>query len=165
MTAPLTTRPATAADLEVLCGFQQAMALETEGKRLDDAVLRRGLAQVLEDPVKGCYLLAERDGAAVGCAMWTREWSDWRGAWFWWFQSVFVDEAARRTGVFRALYQAVLERARAEGDVCGLRLYVETENAGAQATYEALGMQPAHYRMYELEFPPPGKSEGSQASH
>jgi ribosomal protein S18 acetylase RimI-like enzyme len=49
--------------------------------------------------------------------------------------------------------------------VCGVRLYVETENAGAQATYEALGMQPAHYRKYELEFPPPGKSEGSQASH
>lgn len=164
MSAPLTTRPATPADLEVLCGFQQAMALETEGKRLEDAVLRRGLALVLEDPAKGCYLLAEREGVPVGCAMWTREWSDWRGAWFWWFQSVFVAEAARRTGVFRALYEAVLERAREEGDVCGVRLYVETENEGAQATYEALGMQPAHYRMYELEFPAGGKSSGDRAS-
>lgn len=164
MSAPLTTRPATPLDLEVLCGFQQAMALETEGKRLDDAVLRRGLALVLEDPAKGCYLLAEREGEPVGCAMWTREWSDWRGAWFWWFQSVFVAEAARRTGVFRALYGAVLERAREEGNVCGVRLYVETENEGAQATYEALGMQPAHYRMYELEFPAGGKSGGDRAS-
>lgn len=164
MSAPLTTRPATPADLEVLCGFQQAMALETEGKRLEDAVLRRGLALVLEDPAKGCYLLAEREGVPVGCAMWTREWSDWRGAWFWWFQSVFVAEAARRTGVFRALYEAVLVRAREEGDVCGVRLYVETENEGAQATYEALGMQPAHYRMYELEFPAGGKSGGDRAS-
>ena len=52
--------------------------------------------------------------------------------------------------------------ARGAGDGCGIRLYVEHENAGAQATYEALGMQPAHYRMYEVEFD--GKTSGPSAS-
>jgi len=34
-------------------------------------------------------------------------------------------------------------------EVCGLRLYVEHENAAAQATYCALGMAETHYRVYE----------------
>jgi len=33
--------------------------------------------------------------------------------------------------------------------VAGLRLYVETNNSGAQNTYAALGMQSEHYRMFE----------------
>ena len=39
-------------------------------------------------------------------------------------------------------------RARAAAAV-GLRLYVETENQRAQATYTELGMQRCHYWMYE----------------
>ncbi len=31
----------------------------------------------------------------------------------------------------------------------GLRLYVETNNSTAQKTYEALGMNSQHYKMYE----------------
>ena len=152
MTGALVTRRAGPADLETILGFQQAMALETEGKRLDDDLVRAGLRAILTDEGRGTYLLAEREGVPVGCTMWTVEWSDWRNAWFWWIQSVFVAEFARRTGVFRALYAAVGAEAREAGHVCGIRLYVEHENAGAQATYEALGMQPAHYRMYEVEF-------------
>ncbi len=33
-----------------------------------------------------------------------------------------------------------------------MRLYVERENAGAQATYRAMGMVETHYRLYEEEF-------------
>jgi ribosomal protein S18 acetylase RimI-like enzyme len=33
--------------------------------------------------------------------------------------------------------------------VAGLRLYVESNNAAAQKTYESLGMLSEHYRMYE----------------
>ena len=162
MTAPLVTRRASLDDLEALLGFQQAMALETERKRLEDDLVRAGLRAILEDAGRGTYLIAERAGQPLGCTMWTVEWSDWRNGWFWWIQSVFVAEEARRTGVFRALYAAVEAEARAAGDVCGIRLYVEHENVGAQATYEALGMQPAHYRMYEVEFD--GKTSGPSAS-
>ena len=61
---------------------------------------------------------------------------------------MYVSPDARRDGVFRALYAAVAQRAAAAGAV-GLRLYVETENRRAQATYEGLDMQRCHYAMYE----------------
>jgi ribosomal protein S18 acetylase RimI-like enzyme len=48
----------------------------------------------------------------------------------------------------------VEQRAAAAGAV-GLRLYVETENRHAQATYAGLGMQRCQYWMYEATLPPP----------
>ena len=142
-------RSATAADVETLVRFNAAMADETEDKALDQDVLRRGVTALLEDPLRGRYLLAEEDGATLGALAITLEWSDWRNGWFWWIQSVYVPPEARRRGVYRALYAKVLDEARAAGDVCGLRLYVERENAPAQETYASLGMSPAAYQMYE----------------
>ena len=55
----------------------------------------------------------------------------------------------RRRGVFRALYDAVKARSEAQGDVCGFRLYVERDNANAQATYRSLGMDETDYRIME----------------
>ena len=144
-------RPATAADMPDLCAWNAAMAWETEHKTLEPARLRRGVAGVLAQPTRGFYLLAESAGTAVGSLLVTYEWSDWRCGDFWWIQSVYVVSAARRLGVFRALYAATEQRARDAGAV-GLRLYVETANTAAQATYEGLGMQRCHYAMYESGF-------------
>ena len=55
--------------------------------------------------------------------------------------------------MFSALYRHVRDAAAARGDVCGLRLYVEHDNGQAQATYRALGMQDAGYRMLEDALP------------
>ncbi len=82
----------------------------------------------------------------------TCEWSDWRNGDWWWLQSVYVAPDARRSGVFRALHAEVARRARAASGVVGLRLYVEQDNARAQATYVALGMTPACYRLFEHGF-------------
>lgn len=148
-----TIRPANAADVETLARWAEAMALETEGKVLDPATIRAGIAAGLADPGKARYLVAERDGRAVGTLMLTTEWSDWRNGWWWWIQSVYVAEDARRLGVFRALYDHVAAAAQATAGVCGLRLYVENDNARAQATYAALGMADAHYRVFEAGLP------------
>ena len=148
-----TIRAATPADLETLASWAEAMAWETEQKRLDAATIRAGIAAGLADPHKARYLVAEHDGRAVGTLMLTTEWSDWRNGWWWWIQSVYVAPEARRLGVFRALYAHVDAEARATAGVCGLRLYVENANARAQATYAALGMVDAHYRVFEAEFP------------
>lgn len=145
----LTIRPALPADLAALVAWNAAMAWETEQKKLDPDVLARGVRGVFDQSQRGFYLLAERDGEAVGSLLVTREWSDWRSGDFWWVQSVYVVPAARRGGVFRALYADVEQRARVAGAV-GLRLYVETGNQQAQATYEGLGMQRCHYFMYEM---------------
>jgi GNAT superfamily N-acetyltransferase len=141
-------RDATIDDLPELLAWNAAMAWETEHKQLDPAVLERGMRGVFEQPRRGFYLIAEDDGVAVGSLMVTCEWSDWRCGDFWWIQSVYVAPAARRGGVFRALYAEVAQRAHKAAAV-GLRLYVETENQRAQATYEGLGMQRCHYWMYE----------------
>ena len=149
----LSVRPASIEDLEIIVANNIAMARETEGKALDPDTVRRGTRAALKDPALGFYFLAERGGRVVGQLMITFEWSDWRDAVFWWIQSVYVAPEARRGGVYRALYQRVLEEARRAGNVCGIRLYVERHNAGAQATYRSMGMSPTVYEMYEVDFP------------
>ncbi|MFN2413360.1 MAG: GNAT family N-acetyltransferase [Pyrinomonadaceae bacterium] len=141
-------REARAADAEALIEFNQAMALETEGKRLDADILRRGVAAVFRDSTKGFYVVAENSERIVGGLMVTFEWSDWRDAWFWWIQSVYVLPEARGEGVYRQLYEFV--KAKSENEiVCGFRLYVERANSIAHKVYERLGMQPSTYLMYE----------------
>jgi GNAT superfamily N-acetyltransferase len=146
-------RRAERGDLGVLVRFARAMARETEDKALDPATVRAGIRAALDEPARGTYFVAESvaegDEEAAGALMVTREWSDWRNANFWWIQSVYVPPAWRRQGVYRRLYEHVRRRAQSEDDVCGLRLYVERENAAARAAYEALGMRETHYRMYE----------------
>lgn len=144
-------RAAVRSDISHIAQWNAAMALETEAKTLDPAVLERGVTAVFDEPRRGFYLVAERDGVPSGCLLVTYEWSDWRAGDFWWIQSVYVVEAARRDGVFRRLYEAVEQRAQQAGAV-GLRLYVETENERAQRTYAGLGMTRCHYFMYESEF-------------
>jgi GNAT superfamily N-acetyltransferase len=149
-------RLATSADSDALVEFNQAMALETEGKRLDGAVLRPGVEAVFQDDKKGFYAVAEDDGRIVGGLMVTYEWSDWRNAWFWWIQSVYILPAARGKRIYSMLYDFVKSKAAAAGDVCGFRLYVENDNYHAQKVYEKLGMAASHYLMYEevLSEPP-----------
>lgn len=145
-------RSARGGDLERLVSFNRAMALETEGKDLPVDVLERGMGRVLADRLRGRYFVAELGGEVVGGLMLTLEWSDWRDGWFWWIQSVYVEPSSRRRGVYRALYEHVLDQARAEEDVCGVRLYVEESNEPARAVYERLGMTPTSYRLYEVDF-------------
>jgi GNAT superfamily N-acetyltransferase len=147
----ITIRPAAPADIDHLVKWNAAMAWETEHKHLDEAVLRRGTEAVFADPRRGTYLVAELDGIPAGSLLITYEWSDWRNGDFWWVQSVYVAEEARRRGIFRALYQAVKDRAIEAGAV-GTRLYVETENTRAQSTYASLGMERCDYAMLEQIF-------------
>lgn len=139
-------------DLEDLVRFQVAMAAESEDKGLDPRTLAAGVTHLISRPLEGFYLIAEVDGKAAGSLMVTFEWSDWRNGRFWWIQSVYVDPAFRRRGIYSALHQHVKDAAHADPESCGLRLYVEQENTGAQATYLALGMVQTRYRLFEEEF-------------
>lgn len=136
-------------DAAALVEFNQAMALETEGMRLDAQILQSGVGAVFDDEKKGFYAVAEADGKIVGGLMVTFEWSDWRNAWFWWIQSVYILPDFRGRKIYRLLYEFVKEMANGRGNVCGFRLYVERENENAQTVYERLGMQLSHYLMYE----------------
>jgi GNAT superfamily N-acetyltransferase len=144
-------RPATPADLEFIIRCNCALAEESEGVQLDAAVLRTGVIAMLENRAPGRYFIAERDGRPIGQTMITYEWSDWRNRMVWWFQSVYVMPPERGTGVFREIYAHIRGAARAEG-AGGLRLYVHTGNARAQAVYAALGMNGEHYRVFDDMF-------------
>jgi len=145
-------REARLEDLETLARFNEAMALETEGIRLDPAVVRAGVRAVFEDPSRGRYFVAERAGQVAGSLLITYEWSDWRNANFLWIQSVYVDPAHRRRGVFTGLYRHVERLASSPGH-SGLRLYMDAANEAARKTYERLGMSHRHYLVFETRDP------------
>jgi GNAT superfamily N-acetyltransferase len=152
MAAPLeapTIRDARPGDRAALIEGNAQLAFESEGKTLDPQVLAIGVAIALSDPDRLRYWVAERGGEVIGQAAITREWSDWRNGWVWWFQSVYVWPEYRAQGVFRALFQHIRNEALRASDVIGLRLYVEDRNVRAQTTYRALGMKPWGYSVYE----------------
>ena len=146
-----TIRPADASDLDFIVSCNQCLAEETEHLRLDETTLRAGVGALLEGRAPGRYWVAEREGRPVGQLAVTYEWSDWRNRTVWWIQSVYVMPEARAGGVFRALYDHARREAHAAG-AGGLRLYVDTSNADAQAVYSAIGMNGHHYRVFEDMF-------------
>ncbi|HVN58994.1 MAG TPA: GNAT family N-acetyltransferase [Bacteroidales bacterium] len=141
-------RHAVPGDAGSIVEFQVAMALETESIQLDRNLVTPGVDAVFSDPSKGEYFVAEDNGEIVASLLITCEWSDWRNASVWWFQSVYVIPRFRRKGIFSRMYSFIREEAE-KNNVAGLRLYVETRNKPAQATYEAMGMTGEHYKMYE----------------
>lgn len=141
-------RRANRGDLDRIVAFNRAMARETEDRELDLETIRAGVSALLDDPGRGRYLLAEREGTTVGQAMVTYEWSDWRDGAVWWIQSVYVAPEHRGEGVYRRLHEHIRRLSREEGAV-GLRLYVDRENEAARRTYERLGMEHSRYVMYE----------------
>ena len=137
--------------LNILVDFNMAMATETEKREWDPVLVRSGVDAVLTGKDRGFYVVAEYTGRTVGGLLITYEWSDWRNAYFWWIQSVYVVPTYRKLGVYRSMHRYVTLEAR-RGGACGLRLYVDKDNDVAQRVYASMRMQQAHYDMFELEF-------------
>jgi GNAT superfamily N-acetyltransferase len=147
-------RQAEPLDAPVIVEFNLRLAAETEELTLDPACVAAGVAALLQDRGKGLYFVAEIDGAVIGQVMITYEWSDWRNGILWWLQSVYVKEAFRRAGVFRALFGYLQELARARKDVRGIRLYMHGDNLRARHSYEKLGMKHTRYEVFEMGLDP-----------
>lgn len=164
----LCVRPARVEDLDILTTFSAAMAWETEQRRLDVTRLRQGTQAVIDRPERGQFYVTElrqeppADTVIVGQLLITYEWSDWRNAQFWWIQSVYVTPHWRRHGVYRAMHRTIVELARSRTDVCGVRLYVEGDNAIAKQVYERVGLFSSTYRIYESDFVLPGHNAPGQ---
>lgn len=146
-------RRGTPADIDEIASFNIRMAKETENIDLLPEVITQGVANMINHPDRGFYLVVDADHAEnpeiAASLMVTTEWSDWRNGMFWWIQSVYVLPNWRRKGLYRLMYEKVKSLADQGGNVCGFRLYVERENETAQHTYTALGMSPTHYLLYE----------------
>ncbi|MFZ6013253.1 MAG: GNAT family N-acetyltransferase [Bacteroidota bacterium] len=145
----ISIRPATTKDIPVLIDFQQRLALETESVTLDANILQRGMQALFDDPSKGVYFVAEHSGKIVGCHMITYEWSDWRNGMVWWLQSVYVTAEQRKHGVFKKMFDNLVNMINQDPSVVGLRLYVDKTNVRAQSVYTAMGMNGDHYTVFE----------------
>lgn len=150
----INVRLAEVRDVPVLVEFNRAMARETESKELPVEILTAGVDNLFENPRYGFYVIAEWSETSdkrevIGSLMVTYEWSDWRNGLFWWIQSVYVKPEFRRRRVYTRLYEFIKNRAAADGEVRGFRLYVEKDNTIAQQTYQRLGMTETHYKMFE----------------
>jgi len=148
----INVRPARSTDTPRIAEFNCRLASESEDKYLDRDSVAAGVAALFESPERGQYFVAEIDSVVVGQLLITYEWSDWRNGMFWWIQSVYVIAKHRRSGLFSSLYQTVLELAKQDPVVCGLRLYVEQENNRARDIYLSRGMSMAGYEVMEVDF-------------
>ena len=127
-----------------------SMAMETEGKVLDKRSAELGVRGLFNQPQFGFYLVANVDEKPAASLMVTYEWSDWRNGVFWWIQSVYVKPEFRRQGIYAAMYSKLKKMAsESHIPVCGFRLYAETENIAAHATYKGIGMSVCNYIMFE----------------
>lgn len=137
-------------ECEIIAGFQEKLALESENITLDPSVVSEGVKAVFSDPSKGCYYVAETREEIIGSLLLTYEWSDWRNGQVIWIQSVYVLPGYRKKGVFSGLFRHIREMAGNGECYKGIRLYVDKTNKTAIDVYRKLGMTDAHYLMFEL---------------
>jgi ribosomal protein S18 acetylase RimI-like enzyme len=145
----ITIRNANREDATNILEFQLMLARETEDISLDKLVVSQGIKAIFDDAAKGTYYVAESEGRIIGCFLITYEWSEWRNGNVWWMQLVYVDMRYRRRGVFKKMYDYLLESVSADPRILGLRLYVDKSNLRAQKVYGGLGMNGDHYTVYE----------------
>ncbi|TCT23538.1 GNAT family N-acetyltransferase [Thermomonas haemolytica] len=96
-------------------------------------------------------LLARRDGQPAGFVQLYPMFSSVRTARTWILNDLFVDPAARRQGVARALLEAAAGFARSDG-AAGIALETAQDNAAARALYRAAGWREDATQWYSLDF-------------
>jgi ribosomal protein S18 acetylase RimI-like enzyme len=105
-----------------------------------DDQMRATIEALLDDPATE-YLLAAPDGRdePAGVCQLRYRLAVWTGTPDCWLEDLFVQRAARRTGLGRALVTAAFERARERG--CQrIELDVDEDNTSALAFYRELGL-------------------------
>jgi GNAT superfamily N-acetyltransferase len=129
--------PAEAADVaRLIAGFRDWYGRDWPG----DASLRASVDRIIErDDTE--FLLGAVDGEPAGVVQLRFRWTVWWEAEDCWIEDVFVGEAARGSGLGRALVQAALDRA-AERGCRRVDLDVDPGNAPARALYASLGFEP-----------------------
>ncbi|NJL62148.1 MAG: GNAT family N-acetyltransferase [Methylacidiphilales bacterium] len=144
-------RKAKLEDLLTIVKFNQSLAMEIRREKIKSETITSGIQAVLNDSKLGFYTVVEIEAKIIAIALITFEWSDWRNAWFWWLQDVYVEPSYRQQGVFRSLYMHLKQQAQL-AQVAGLRLYVYKGNTKAQEVYQRVGMNLSNSLMFEDDF-------------
>ena len=126
------------ADLPQVLGLIQELALY---ERAPEAVTNSLLAMQRDGfgpaPIFGFFVLENNDVEIVGLALFYTAYSTWKGRMLY-LEDLVVTEAARRGGLGRVLFDAVVAEARATGAV-RLKWQVLDWNEPAIAFYQKLG--------------------------
>lgn len=113
------------------------------GKPADDAAraqFERMVGLLLERDDTEFLLAGDGEGGPQAVAQVRYRPSIWTGSEDCWLEDLYVGDAARGTGLGRALVAEVLRRARERG--CGrVELDVDVRNAPARALYESMGFR------------------------
>lgn len=140
-------RTASPDDAALLFGFVRDLAEHewAEDKlAVDDALLRDALTAGEVEA-----LVAERDGCAVGMALFflnRSTWSGWRGLYL---EDLYVAPEARGSGAGKALLAHLASVALARG--CTRMEWAVTDgNAAAAGFYASLGAEPMPWRIHRL---------------
>lgn len=152
MDSEYTIREAKESDLDSLIAFTVQEAKETEGTDPDLAAVRLGVDSGLEGSAPVTYWVAQSAGSqVVGSISVVTEWSNFRGGYYWWIQSLFIQPEHRGTGLVDVLLDFLAEAAETSGAI-DLRLYAENSNARALAAYHRCGFSVAPYTIMTRQF-------------
>ncbi|MGN6269685.1 MAG: GNAT family N-acetyltransferase [Sphingomonas sp.] len=135
----ISIRPATRDDVPTILRFVRELAAF---EREPDAVeaTEEMLARALFDEKAAEAVIAERDGAAVGFALFFRNFSTWTGRKGLYLEDLYVAPEARGSGIGRALLQH-LARLAVERDCARFEWAVLDWNQPAIDFYTAMGAE------------------------
>jgi GNAT superfamily N-acetyltransferase len=131
------------------------MLYDAEGKQMPFETAEAGVRKIFEQGARGFYVIAQKGEQSAGSMMIAPLWLDLMDGCYWWIQCVHVREIFRRQGCLAAMYEFVLNLAKADKNVRGLRLRVNERNATARDAYEKLGMQIMPFVNYQQRWSQP----------
>jgi GNAT superfamily N-acetyltransferase len=134
-------RAATTEDVSALQGLWREFAAEIPDLPYRDEDLDEELQEIADLVGKGIVLVAEQDGNAVGLALGRRT-----GAKVFKLRDLFVQPAARRSGVAQELMREFVAQAGAGGAEM-IELDVLASNADARTIYERWGFKPIELKL------------------
>ncbi len=146
MEPDLSIREATEGDVDAIVALLADDALGRGRERPGDPVYRAAFAAMTAQPVN-VYLLAEREGRALGCLQFTLIHGLSRaGAARVQIEGVRVAASARGQGIGAALFAAAFARAEASGARL-VQLTTDLQRDDARRFYERLGFTASHWGM------------------
>lgn len=119
-----------------------ALNQEDPGEPMGEAQIRRTLAALREDPVRGRAVVAETLSEVVGYALLVSFWSNEYGGEICAIDELYVKPSHRGRGISTRLFDAVTnDRSLWPLRPVALELEVAPDNARARALYERLGFR------------------------
>ncbi len=148
-------RPATPADDEAIVAMCLALDREDPGPRpVQAAQVRRTLATLRRQPVRGRAIVLEEGGAPAGYALLVSFWSNELGGEICNVDELWVAPPARGKGTATALLRSLQSGHGPWPTIpVAIELEVSPRNERARALYRALGFEP--YRNTMLRWRPP----------